>query len=222
MIEPIKCLHWAEGTKERICADKINELIALTPKDSTYEELISILSAYCGESGNNEGAVDTLLRLEDELMKHRRNLASHTAIVAGLKEEIATLSNSAQFRRCEEQQKEIAELKEKIAYHRDMLITANCEGSKIINRKDAYILEQQKEIASLQADLMSFDPATYPEAVKILQARDVEQQKRIEDLEAEVVGCKKICKISAESEFRLLTDRDRYKKALEEIKNIGT
>jgi len=29
-IEPIKCLHWAEGTKERICADKINELIALT------------------------------------------------------------------------------------------------------------------------------------------------------------------------------------------------
>ena len=35
-------------------------------------KLCGILSAYCGETGKSEGAVDTLLRLEDELMKYRR------------------------------------------------------------------------------------------------------------------------------------------------------
>ena len=41
-------------------------------KNETYEKLVSILFAYCGEKGNSEGAVDTLLRLEDELLKYRR------------------------------------------------------------------------------------------------------------------------------------------------------
>ena len=29
-IKPIICIHWDVGTKERICADKINELIRVT------------------------------------------------------------------------------------------------------------------------------------------------------------------------------------------------
>lgn len=42
------------------------------PEEKTLDEIIGILRAYCGEKGNNEGAVDTLLRLEDELLAYRR------------------------------------------------------------------------------------------------------------------------------------------------------
>jgi hypothetical protein len=57
---------------KRLLDDCLSALLSLPSSDKTYEGLIGILRAYCGEAGASEGAVDTLLRLEDELLKYRR------------------------------------------------------------------------------------------------------------------------------------------------------
>jgi len=65
-----------EKDREVAYRNAISALKSSESGENTHEKLIGILSAYCGEKGDSEGAVDTLLRLENELLQIKTALFS--------------------------------------------------------------------------------------------------------------------------------------------------